>query len=72
MRGPRTSLKRSNTRMNIDWRTTMDQEYNMPPQPTEPIGHMIQYSQLRLLETDLKINYRTREKFDFRSVSTKD
>ena len=58
--------------MNIDWRTTMDQEYNMPPQPTEPIGHMIQYSQLRLLETDLKINYRTREKFDFRSVPKKD
>ena len=55
VRGPRTSLKRSDTRMNIDWRTTKDQDYNMagnglhPPQPTEPIGHMIQYSQLRLL-----------------------
>ena len=58
--------------MNIDWRTTMDQEYNMPPQPTEPIGHMIQYSQLRLLETDLKINDRTRGILYFRSVSRKD
>ena len=59
MRAPRTSFKRTDSRMNIDWRTTKDQDYNMDRgaswiqwvQPMEPRGHMIQYSQLRLLES---------------------
>jgi hypothetical protein len=58
MKVPRTSFKRPDLRMNIDWRTTKDQDYNMDRgvgiqwvQPTEPCGHMIQYSQLRLLES---------------------
>ena len=58
-RAPRTSFKRPDSRMNVDWRTTKDQDYNMDRgagiqwvQPTEPRGHMIQYSQLRLLESN--------------------
>ena len=46
--------------MDIDWRTTKDQDFNIDKgasgiqwvQPTEPRGHMIQYSQLRLLESN--------------------